>query len=303
MPRNHRSGARARLATAKVCAPPAGLTMVELLVVVAVIGMLVALLLPAVQAARESARRGQCQNNLRQLTVAFEHHAERDRAYPVGCIGCKFTPPSPGNPFVPQRFISWNVQLLPLLEQSELWKGFDFLAPSYQTVNKAVGAHQIELFLCPSTVEETLLSPSGLWRDTAFTDYAGIFGIEGPGHNSDPADPSETQPIRRISLGVMIYDEVVQPRQVTDGLSHTAWLAETLFRRQLECEWVNGNNLFAQESSTPLNSDSGLNNNEIGSPHPSGASLAFCDGHVQFVPESTDQSVLNAMLTKAGGEQ
>jgi prepilin-type processing-associated H-X9-DG protein len=59
--------------------------------------------------------------------------------------------------------------------------------------------------------------------------------------------------------------------------------------------------VFAQEASTPINGPL-VQINEIGSPHPGGASLAFCDGHVEFVDETIDQPVLNAMLTKAGGE-
>jgi type II secretory pathway pseudopilin PulG len=67
--------------------PRSGITIVELLVVIAIIGTLVALLLPALQAARESARRAQCQSNLRQLGIAMALHANEHGAYPVGCIG------------------------------------------------------------------------------------------------------------------------------------------------------------------------------------------------------------------------
>lgn len=74
-----------------------------------------------------------------------------------------------------------------------------------------------------------------------------------------------------------------------------------MLRRQTESEWINGNNLFAQEASTPINQASGLGN-DIGSPHPGGASLVFCDNHVEFLAETIEQSVLNALLTKAGGE-
>src|SRR6202012_6217028 len=99
----------------------------------------------------------------------------------------------------------------------------------------------------------------------------------------------------------MLYEDAVAPREITDGLSKTACVAETVLRRQVESEWINGNNVFAQEASTPINVSSGLGN-EIGSPHPGGASLAFCDGHVEFVAETIEQSVLNALLTKAGGD-
>ena len=93
---------------------------------------------------------------------------------------------------------------------------------------------------------------------------------------------------------------------VTESLGHLrllqhAGVAETVVRRRTESEWINGQNLFAQDESTPMNSRRAAGN-EVGSPHPGGASLAFCDGHVEFVHDSIEQPALNAMLTKAGGE-
>jgi len=269
-------------------------------VVVAIIGGLVALLLPAVQAARESARRTQCQNNLRQLAVAMEQHVERHREYPIGCIGCPVFPLPAGEVPVTPRFFSWNAQLLPFLERTELWDSLDWTVASYQTVNKRVGATVISAFLCPSTEADELHSPANAWNGTAFTDYGGIYGVEGVGHD---APSGSKQNLRDESLGVMLFNDPIEPEQITDGLSRTASIAELSFRRlPTETEWINGRNVFAQEAATPINGPAAFVN-EIGSPHPHGALLAFCDGHVVFVPESIDQTALNAMLTKAGGEQ
>ena len=283
-----------------------GFTLVELLIVVAVIGALVALVLPAVQAARESARRAHCHSNLRQLGVAMTLHAERDGLYPIGCLGCQLILPPTGETPTPQRFIAWNVQLLQFLDEHALWAAFDFSVPSYRPANKAVGAAVIDVFLCPSTgedplkpVDDPLHQTKGLWRGAAFTDYAGIYGVEGEGRTKTDANSKHW--LREEWLGVMLYEAATAPREITDGLSKTACIAETVLRRQIESEWVNGHNLFAQEGLTPINVASGLGN-ETGSPHPGGASLAFCDGHVAFVAESVEQAVLNAMLTRAGGE-
>jgi prepilin-type processing-associated H-X9-DG protein len=109
------------------------------------------------------------------------------------------------------------------------------------------------------------------------------------------------QTLRDDSLGVLLYDVAVAPKQITDGLSKTACVAESSWRRRDGyAEWANGHNIFAQLQTTPING-SGLYN-EVGSAHPGGASLAFCDAHVEFVAETVDQSALNAMLTKAGGD-
>jgi prepilin-type N-terminal cleavage/methylation domain-containing protein len=273
----------------------AALTLVELLVVVAIIGVLVALLLPAVQAARESARRAHCKNNLRQLGIAMALHANAHGAFPIGCIGYR-----PEPPVTIPRAISWNVQLLSYLEQQSLAANFNYSLPSSDAANEPVAATILAEFLCPSTTQTDLRNTKGLWKGCAFTDYGGIYGVEGPGRARDSND-SSIQTIADSSLGVYLYEEPVAPKQVIDGLSLTAAIAETVDRRETESEWVSGQNLFAQQESSPINTDIDPGN-EIGSPHPGGALLVFCDAHVEFVMESVDQSVLIAMLTKAGGE-
>jgi prepilin-type processing-associated H-X9-DG protein len=233
----------------------------------------------------------------------FEENA---RTFPIGCIGCKLSPAFAGSPPPPQRFLAWNVHLLPYLDETPLWNSTKLSIPSYKPPNIAAAASIVPIFLCPSTIDDPqhpFLDPlhqtKGLWKGAAFTDYCGIYGVEGEGHTA--TDPTATQWLSDQWLGVMLYEESVPPRAITDGLSKTAAIAETVLRRQTESEWINGNNLFAQEASTPINAKAELGN-EIGSPHPGGASISFCDGHVEFVAESIDQQLLDAMLTKAGGD-
>jgi len=268
--------------------------------VIAIVGLLVALLLPAVQAARESSRRSACQHKLREIGLSIATFEDARREFPIGCIGCRFQAPISGQPFRAQRFLSWNIQILPYLEERPLFDQFDLAVPSHTSPNREAGSRPLDVFLCPSTMEEPLTNTTGLWRGLAFTDYAGLYGVEGAGRdNTDPASPHW---LERKYLGVLLYEEPIRGSQITDGTSRTALVAEILIRRQTECEWANGHNLFAQEGSTPINQRSGLGN-EIGSPHPGGASLVFCDGHVEFLDEATDQLLLNALLTRAGGEE
>lgn len=267
------------------------MTLVELLVVVAIIGLLAALMLPAVQAAREMARRAQCQSNLRQLGIAAALHVNAHSAFPIGCIGSLQSPD--------KRCISWNVQLLPFLELADAWSSFDFTVASYHSVNKPIREVIVDVFLCPTTNNLDQYSPKDAWKGAAFTDYGGIYGVEGIGRDREADESPPVQTLDDNSLGVMLYEEPVVPKQVTDGLSKTVIIAEATQRRvPAKMEWVNGLNIFAQEQSTPINGV-GLDN-EIGSPHSSGASLVFCDGHVEFVAETIEQSLLNAMLTRAG---
>ncbi len=272
----------------------------ELLVVIAVIGVLVALLLPAVQAAREAARRTQCQNNLRLLGTALLNYEQQHKELPVGCIGYGTL----GDEL--QRLISWNVQLLPFIEQEPLWNQYQLNIPSYSSPNRELGATVLPIFLCPSTPSDQLLSSTNLWKGQAFTDYAGLFGVEGDGHDNldygtgEMVDP-HAQPLNDESLGIMIYNVAVSFKQITDGTALTASVGEATSRRITTMEWANGHNIFAQDQVNGVNGIGGLDN-EIGSPHPRGASVTFCDGHVAFLHDEIEQFVLNALLTRSGGE-
>lgn len=273
-------------------------TLVELLVVIAIIGLLVGMLLPAVQAAREAARRAMCLNNLRQVGLAIHNHDSARKSFPVGCIGCRFQPSS-GGTYVPQRFLSWNVQLLPYLEQGPLYSQFDLSVTSYQSPNIEAGSNVLSVFLCPSTPSSKLRTEKGLWKGAAYTDYCGVYGVEGTGRDTRNFDSRHY--LAPESLGVMLYEDAMRHSDISDGLSNTALVAETIERRLPDNEWINGQNLFAQEGSNPINSVSGLGN-EIGSPHIGGAQVVFCDGHTRFLSENISQTILNGILTKSGGE-
>src|SRR5262245_48938611 len=98
-----------------------GMTLVELLLVVAIIGSLVALLLPAIQAARESARRASCLNNMKQLGIAIANYESVNRHFPPGAIWDRWPPPDKR-----RRHGSILVHLLPYIEQQALFDAFDF---------------------------------------------------------------------------------------------------------------------------------------------------------------------------------
>lgn len=272
--------------------------------VIAIIGVLVGLLLPAIQAAREASRRTQCQSNLREQGTALLNYEGQHKEFPVGCIGNSAQEVDGAT--LPARFISWNVQLLPHLEQGSISAQYRFDLPSFDSHNSALGATVLEIFLCPSTPSDVLLSASGTWRGQAYTDYGGIYGVEGPGRDHpDFGNPEvQDQPKQTLhdqSLGVMLFDEAVTFKQIADGTAYTVALAEALARRVTYREWANGRNIFAQKQDNPINGLVGYGN-EIGSPHPGGALVTFCDGHVAFLSEDIEQETLNAMLTRQGGE-
>src|SRR3954449_906745 len=90
-----------------------GFTLVEVLVVIAIIGILVAFLLPAIQAAREAARRNQCQNNLKQIGVAIQNHHDTRKVFPMGRNG------------IDQMAVSWAFFLLPYMEETAVYNSWD----------------------------------------------------------------------------------------------------------------------------------------------------------------------------------
>src|SRR5262245_53738281 len=122
-----------------------GFTLIELLVSIAIITILLALLMPAVQRARESARRVQCANNLHQAVVALHNFHDVH----------KHLPSSVREPGRPRQ--GWPLYVLPYLEQSQLFNAYNFEFSWLDPKNSTVSATQIELFLCPSSSRENRL--------------------------------------------------------------------------------------------------------------------------------------------------
>ena len=270
-----------------------GFTLVEILVVIGIVAVLIAILLPGIQSAREAARRSNCENNLHQIGLALTSFEAAHRTFPRGCVECDYHLPQP------RRQLAWNAWLLPFLEESACAAALDLNKPYQSQENQKGAATVIAAFLCPSTARTTRTSPTtgdrngnGRWDpgdNLAYTDYGGLFGVSFP-----------TPTIRPEHQGVLIYEEAIAAREVLDGLSKTAIVGECTGRDyRYSSEWVNGQNLFDQRHNNGINK---TQDNELWSDHPGGVQLAFCDGHVEFISETIGQSNLIALLTRRGGE-
>ncbi|MCE5301872.1 MAG: DUF1559 domain-containing protein [Planctomycetaceae bacterium] len=271
-----------------------GFSLVELLVVVTIIGLLVALLLPAVQSAREAARRIQCSNNLRQIGIGLHNYHEAHGCFPPGCLGygAKYE----------NKCIAWSVFLLPYIEQQNVHQQFHFDKKFSDLENSPATHRVISTYICPSTNQfcegrigsvvfqqdnsGALSSISGM----GCTDYGGMNGwsyFSGP--KKGTSEP-----------GVMAYNRVVAIAEIPDGTSNTIIVAEDTGRGAgdgVDGEWPDGRNIFDQ--SGPINA---MQINEMWSDHAGGVHAAFCDGAVHFLSESIDIDALRALCSRSGGE-
>lgn len=288
-------------------------TLVELLVVIAIIAMLVSLLIPAVNSARESARRMQCSNNMRQLTLGALNH-ESAKGY---------LPPSYTRPQSSALEFDTNHSLitflLPYIEQQPLFDRFSFeyhwnetRLPSRETSNRLAAETNIDIAICPTTPER----PEG-----GLTDYAVCGNI---------ASSARTLLLQRkliqprtdwYSMLHPIFDTASGPRyskitlqKITDGMSKSFMLFEGAGRPNYYRNGIFDSSRsgitgarWADDAAEYwvhdlCNSTSMMNcnnNNEIYSFHRGGCNYSMGDGSVQFVTVDVSPEVFVALFTRA----
>lgn len=295
-----------------------GFTLIECLVVITIIGLLTALLLPAVGAARETARRMSCRNNLRQLGLALHNYSSSWNCFPMGKNG---------------RGTSLHASLLTQLEQQNLFNGINFHsdgAPASDDSNQTIRYTRVSIFLCPSD-----------WTTQGGTEnnnYAGNFGSNSLVYGRYRGDYGQ------VGDGAFTYSSLLNDGGFQDGTSQTIGMSE----------WVRGQSLLLVGSSVPTKAvtqdvlyglcesvklptrgkhkgscwfvgDLGntlydhLMNIEdqsciydevfppketwsVGSEHGEGQHSLFIDGHVVFISRSINLNVWRSLSTRSSGE-
>ncbi len=193
-----------------------GFSLVEILVVVGLLGVLLGVLLPSLQAAREAVRRTSCGNNLRQLGLAMQFHEAARNRYPVGAESRQWAE----NPNLPHQFFRWSglAHLAPFYEEDQLLADIDLTVPLYTGIggdsiapqNRDVVARVVPLFLCPSDRGRPVSEIFGP------TNYAACTG-SGVGGGT----PFDTD-------GIFFINSRTRSKDITDGLSKTAAFSESL---------------------------------------------------------------------------
>jgi prepilin-type processing-associated H-X9-DG protein len=271
-----------------------------LLVVIGIIAVLIALLLPAVQMAREAARRSQCKNNLHQIGVALHNYQSSHGVLPSSVVGTS------GGAAQNHSLHTWLTMILPYVEQDVLYNGYNFSLRYSHATNATVVRQAVEGYLCPSVPNEPLVQAG--------------FGV------NNYAASGGTEP--QVFDGVMFPISSVGIRDIVDGTSQTLAAGEIIhetlgwargadatgggggggcsngFARGV-VRWWKCCTACAQPGVNPF--QTGCNGScerrfQFSSMHKGGLHFAFADGHVQFLSENIDVMLLRAMTTRSGQE-
>jgi prepilin-type N-terminal cleavage/methylation domain-containing protein len=270
-------------------------TLVELLVVIAIIGILIGLLLPAVQQIREAARRASCANNMAQLGIAVHNHEFSFEHFPPGVLD------EAGGPILTQeqgQHVSWAVFLLPYIEQFGIANHFDIELGAYDPANSAARAMEIPTYLCPSSpVLKTAAAPGS-------SSYAGCHsGVE----TAIDADNN----------GLLFLNSKIRFGDIADGSSNTilfgeiepgpnglGWASGTRSTLRNASELTSGIYRRWRRDLQAAMAEKEKDPRHVGgfsSKHAGGAQVCLANGAVLFLFDSIDPTLLEHLGDRADG--
>jgi prepilin-type N-terminal cleavage/methylation domain-containing protein len=214
-----------------------GFTLIELLVVIAIIAILVALLLPAVQQAREAARRTQCKNHLKQIGLALHNYHDTHRSMPSGWIAV-----SPfGYPAAHDggSGLGWAAMILPYMDQDNVWRLINSNVSLANPLNAAVLKVQIPTYKCPSDPQPDFWAikeedSGAALANLPIANYIGVFGTEElHGCENSPGDAPVMRTGQCVGNGAFYHNSKVRMADITDGTSNTLLVGERITNAKL----------------------------------------------------------------------
>jgi type II secretory pathway pseudopilin PulG len=278
-------------------------TIVELLVVIAVIGLLVALLLPAVQQAREAARRSSCLNNMKQIGLAIAQYELSKKTYPPSNTDDIWN----WDMFPTERNHSWASVIMPYIEESALKDKINFSISSLDPAIQSAAGTIVPIYRCPSYTGPALTGDAHY--------QAGKYAIG----NYVSIGATDVDHVYAVSLkpeGVIFPVSKIRPKDVTDGLSNTMFIAES--REEKLRVWIDGRTgsytaLAFGNGLSPYSQPVALNYTPYyvadlkcaygpSSMHPGGANHLFGDGSVHFLLDTISKATYMGLCTRAGKE-
>jgi len=288
---------------------PRAFTLVELLVVTSIVGTLVALLLPAVQSAREAARRMSCANNLKQIGIGLHLHHDAKGRLPMGWHGQNVTTGLP-DPLGEPGW-GWASAVLPFLDQGSVSDNLihDNLSIT-ASENEQARTWVIRSFCCPSDTGSDIFTwvpdrtPTSGWVNPqlATANYVGVFGTTDI-HKCGSLPPGT----QCVSDGVFFHNSGVRFSDITDGLSNTFMVGERTSNLGYST-WVGAPagdecapGLVLGSASYPPNSRQ-TDVHNFSSNHPAGANFLLGDGSVRMISQGIDEATYHALCTRAGNE-
>jgi prepilin-type N-terminal cleavage/methylation domain-containing protein/prepilin-type processing-associated H-X9-DG protein len=262
-----------------------GFTLIELLAVIAIIALLIALLLPAVQYAREAARRASCQNHMKQIGLALHNYAEAHKVLPPAYVDVS---DSPG--------WGWGAMLLPYVEQTPLFRNLGVSTMPFDGAPSLGSQTIVPVYLCPSDTGPNVNPERG---NHAKSNYAGVFGSV------------EIEDWDEVGNGMFYVNSSVRWSDVTDGTSNTFAVGERRYDypggTRRGAIWVGkyAESAFASNIwscvDAPPHKVNGTKEWAFSSAHAGGAYFLLCDGHVQFISESIDGPTYENLADKGDG--
>ena len=287
-------------------------SLVELIVVVSIIGILISLLLPAIQNARESARRMSCSNNLHQIGIALHSYDHAQKRLPPGWLVTDLS--YPAATAKENHGWAWSAMLLPFIEQRPLDSGFvSIKLPISDDRNKVARTNSLAVYICPShgrtgvfTIEGDFRCHCGPLTDLAVSDYVGVTARSA----HEVPISSCTSVFWPSEEAVFGFTESVTLRDISDGISQTAIVGErssepfpsawagSLPKGQFARQRVLG--LMDSPPTTAAVAET--ENAEFASFHPGGSQFLLADGAVRMVGVEIDPALFRALCTRSGGE-
>jgi prepilin-type N-terminal cleavage/methylation domain-containing protein/prepilin-type processing-associated H-X9-DG protein len=297
--------------------PRRAFTLIELLVVISIIGVLIALLLPAVLAAREAARRAQCSNELKQIGLAMHNYHSSLNTFPPAYITTLVN--NPASPETGPGW-GWGVMILSDLERKPLYNAVNFNLPITDPGSMTARTVVLSVYLCPSDSGSGTVTVRDATGQVLLTDLSAGQYVASAGQ-LEPAEYPDT------NNGVFYRNSRNGLREITDGSSTTMMVGERS-RNVADATWVGAvptvqlctNPKWAVSECGPAstmvlshtgsaitgtiyvpNSKSSMVD-DYWSFHPGGCNFLFGDGSVRFIKETVNPSVFSYLSTRAGGE-